>query len=85
MTKTVRIDHAKAAGAFLQKTDHVAFHDRRLWDLRTKRDAQAHGIAEWETLRDLASGIKEHTLSHLADYVEQFVTQAEKNGVVAMP
>ena len=37
---------------------------------------------EWETLRDLASGIKEHTLSHLADYIEQFVTQAEKNGVV---
>ncbi len=33
--------------------------------MREKRDAQAHGIAEWETLRELASGIKEHTLSHL--------------------
>jgi L-lactate dehydrogenase complex protein LldF len=82
MSKTIRIDHAKAAGAFLQKADHVAFHDKRLWDLRSKRDAQAHGIPEWETLRDLASGIKEHTLSHLADYIGQFVTQAEKNGVV---
>jgi len=77
-----RIDHAKAASAFIEKTDHVALHDKRLWDLRLKRDAQAHGIAEWETLRDLASSIKEHTLSHLADYVEQFVDVAEENGVV---
>ena len=53
-----RIDHAKAAGAFIAKTEHVAFHDKRLWDLREKRDVQAHGIAEWETLRELASGIK---------------------------
>ena len=80
--KSKRIDHAKAAGAFIAKTDHVAFHDKRLWDLRGKRDAQAHGMPEWETLRDLASGIKEHALSHLADYLEQFITQAEANGVV---
>lgn len=49
-----RIDHAKAAGEFIRKTEHVAFHDKRLWDLREKRDAQAHGIAEWETLRELS-------------------------------
>lgn len=77
-----RVDHAKAAGNFLAKPDHVSFHDQRLWDLRLKRDAQAHAIPEWETLRDLASGIKEHTLSHLAQYVEQFVDAAEGNGVV---
>ncbi|UVK53630.1 lactate utilization protein [Mesorhizobium sp. AR02] len=77
-----RVDHAKAAGNFLAKPDHVSFHDQRLWDLRLKRDAQAHGIPEWETLRDLASGIKEHTLSHLSQYVEQFVDAAEGNGVV---
>ncbi|KXU85660.1 4Fe-4S ferredoxin [Caballeronia megalochromosomata] len=82
VSKTVRIDHAKAAGAFLQKPDHVAFHDKRLWDLRSKRDAQAHGIPEWETMRDLASAIKEHTLSNLADYIAQFVDEAGKNGVV---
>ena len=80
--KSKRLDHAKAAGAFIAKTDHLAFHDKRLWDLRMKRDAQAHGLPEWETLRDVASGIKEHTLSHLADYLDQFITQAEKNGVV---
>ena len=77
-----RIDHAKAAGAFISKTEHVAFHDKRLWDLREKRDAQAHGIAEWETMRELASGIKEHTLSHLSAYLEQFADAAAANGVV---
>jgi len=77
-----RIDHAKAAGEFIRKTEHVAFHDKRLWDLREKRDAQAHGIAEWETLRELASGIKEHTLSNLSEYLEQFAAAAEANGVV---
>jgi len=82
MSQAGRVDHAKAAGAFIAKTGHVAQHDRRLWDLRLKRDAQAHGIPEWETLRDLASLIKEHTLSNLADYVEQFIGVAEKNGVV---
>lgn len=82
MSRTIRVDHPKAARAFLAKPDHVAFHDKRLWDLRLKRDAQVHGIAEWETLRDLASGIKEHVLSHLAKYVEQFVERAEENGVV---
>lgn len=50
--------------------------------MRSKRDAQAHGIPEWETLRELASGIKEHTLSNLADYIAQFADQAAKNGVV---
>lgn len=76
-----RIDHARAAGAFIAQPDHLAFHDKRLWDLRTKRDAQAHGIAEWETLRSLASDIKAHTLSRLADYLDQFSRAAEANGV----
>ncbi|HEY1611003.1 MAG TPA: lactate utilization protein B [Paraburkholderia sp.] len=76
-----RIDHAKAAGEFIARPDHLAFHDKRLWDLRTKRDAQAHAIPEWETLRSLASDIKAHTLSRLADYLDQFSRAAEANGV----
>ena len=47
-------------------------HDERLWDLRQKRDREMHGIAEWEELRSLASAIKEHTLTHLDQYLEQF-------------
>ncbi|MFC5431833.1 lactate utilization protein B [Paraburkholderia denitrificans] len=76
-----RIEHAKLAENFLTHPEHVEFHDKRLWDLRMKRDVQAHGIAEWETLRTLASGIKAHTLSHLADYLDQFSKNAEANGV----
>ena len=74
------INHAEASSHFIEAKEHLEFHDRRLWDLRLKRDRQAHGIPEWEELRNLASIIKEHTLSHLADYLELFETQAKKNG-----
>jgi len=75
-----RIDHAEAASEFIAARAHQEFHDRRLWDLRLKRDREAHGIPEWEELRSLASEIKEHTLSHLADYLEEFETRAKENG-----
>ena len=76
-----RVDHAEAAERFLAAPEHQTFHDARLWDLRVKRDKQAHGIAEWEELRELASRIKEHTLTHLDTYLEQFEAAARKNGV----
>lgn len=75
-----RIDHAEAASEFIAAKAHQEFHDRRLWDLRLKRDREAHGIPEWEELRSLASQIKEHTLSHLADYLEEFEARAIENG-----
>ena len=37
-------------------------------------------IPEWEELRSLASAIKEHTLTHLGDYLEEFEKNAIKNG-----
>lgn len=37
-------------------------------------------MPEWEELRALASAIKEHTLTHLADYLEQFEANAIRNG-----
>ncbi len=76
-----RIDHVEAAERFLAAPEHQKFHDERLWDLRRKRDVQAHGIDEWEELRDLASRIKEHTLTHLDSYLEQFEAAAKVNGV----
>jgi L-lactate dehydrogenase complex protein LldF len=75
-----RIDHAEAASDFIAAKEHQAFHDRRLWDLRLKRDREAHGIPEWEELRSLASQIKEHALSRLADYLEEFEARAKENG-----
>jgi L-lactate dehydrogenase complex protein LldF len=76
-----RIDHAEASSVFLKSKSHAEFHDKRLWDLRQKRDREAHAIPEWEELRNLASAIKEHTLSHLADYLEQFERNATANGM----
>jgi len=75
-----RVDHAEASSRFIAAKDHIAFHDQRLWDLRKKRDRESEEIPEWEELRSLASAIKEHTLTHLADYLEQFEENAIKNG-----
>ena len=71
-----RVDHVTASREFLADEQHVEFHDKRLWTLRTLRDEAAHGIEEWEQLRSLASGIKEHTLTHLAGYLEEFERNA---------
>ena len=76
-----RLDHAEAASRFIASEKHEAFHDARLWDLRKKRDREVYAIPEWEQLRQLASDIKEHTLTHLADYLEEFERNAVKNGV----
>ena len=77
---TLRIDHAEASSEFIAATDHLEFHDRRLWDLRGKRDRAVAEVPEWEQLRELASAIKEHTLTHLGDYLEQFERAAKSNG-----
>jgi L-lactate dehydrogenase complex protein LldF len=76
-----RIDHAEASSKFIKAKDHIDFHDKRLWDLRTKRDRESESLPEWQELRTLASAIKEHTLTHLADYLEEFERNAQKNGV----
>ena len=76
-----RIDHAEASSRFIAAKDHVDFHDQRLWDLRQKRDREAEQIPEWEELRALASAIKEHALSNLAGYLEQFERNATANGM----
>ena len=75
-----RIDHAEASSKFIKAKDHLDFHDKRLWDLRKKRDRESEHLPEWEELRTLASAIKEHTLTHLADYLEEFERNAIANG-----
>jgi L-lactate dehydrogenase complex protein LldF len=75
------IDQAEAAARFIAAPEHEKMHDERLWDLRQKRDREMHVIFEWEELRALASSIKEHTLVHLAEYLEQFEARARANGI----
>jgi hypothetical protein len=77
-----RVDHVKASREFIADAKHIELHDKRLWTLRNLRDEAAHGIEEWEQLRSFASGIKEHTLTHLADYLEEFERNATNNGVI---
>ena len=74
------VNQSEAADRFIEATEHEKFHDERLWDLRGKRDRQMHQIPEWETLRSLASEIKEHTLAQLDQYLEEFERNALKNG-----
>jgi L-lactate dehydrogenase complex protein LldF len=75
------INQSEAADRFIAATEHETMHDERLWGLRQKRDLQAHGIEEWEELRELASQIKQHTLSHLDHYLEQFEANATAHGI----
>ncbi|MDF0604759.1 lactate utilization protein [Neisseriaceae bacterium TC5R-5] len=76
------VDHVRASRQFIADEAHEAFHDKRLWALRQARDAAVAGIPEWEELRSIASAIKEHTLTHLADYLEEFESKATRNGVI---
>ena len=63
-------DHSTAAAAFIADDERVRWHDSAVWFARTKRDRAAHGVPEWETLREFASRIKLHTISRLDEYLE---------------
>ena len=74
--------HSKAARRFLVNGERSDWHDSTLWGVRVKRDRMSKSLPEWETLRETASAIKMHTLSHLDTYIERFADNAQKNGVV---
>ena len=73
------IDHASRATAFVADEARLHWHDTAVWFVRQKRDIARGAIPEWEELRALASQIKAHTVSRLADYLEEF----EKNALAA--
>lgn len=73
--------HAIKAKAFLKNEERASWHDKALYAVREKRDRQAYSLPEWEQLREKASQIKEHTLAHLADYLEEFECNATRNGI----
>jgi len=73
--------HPENAALFVLDDARVHWHDESLWFVRRKRDQQAASIPEWEMLRETAAAIKMHTLSRLADYLEQFERNAVANGM----
>lgn len=75
-------DHASLAKQFIKDEARTDWHDETLWFVRQKRDKAAHGLPEWEQLRSWASEIKDHTLSHLDDYLLEFEKNATANGIV---
>ena len=76
------LSHPVQAEKFVANNERAHWHDRALWFVRSKRDKAASSIPEWEQLRETASQIKAHTLSHIGELLEQFEEQAMKRGVV---
>ncbi|MCW3109428.1 MAG: 4Fe-4S ferredoxin [Segetibacter sp.] len=75
-------DHSQLAAAFNKDEERVDWHDETLWWIRQKRDKAAHGIAEWEELRETASQIKNNVLGNLSQYLEEFEDNLIANGVI---
>ena len=73
--------HAQKAAPFAANEPRAHWHDQALRFVRLKRDRQAESIPEWEALRETASAIKAHTLSRIADYLEEFERNARANGI----
>lgn len=73
--------HPKLAAEFVKNKDRARWHDESLWFVRSKRDKAARQIPEWELLREQASKIKMHTISHLPDLLEEFERNATARGV----
>lgn len=74
--------HSKAAAQFLGNKENAQWHNQSIWYVREKRDKMAKELPEWEELRDLSSQIKQHTITHLDHYLEEFSKHAEENGVI---
>ena len=81
MRTSKQVDPAAAAALFIIRDQvHEPMHDRFLWATMMRRDEEAAAIPEWEELREIASKIKEHTLTHLDHYLEEFEANATRRG-----
>ena len=76
-----QVNQVKSGAEFIKRRAHRESHDRCLWEARMRRDKVASTIPEWEQMRELASEIKLHTLKNLDRYLEQFIANAEANGI----
>ncbi len=81
VSTTEKFNHADDARKFVADLPRAKWHDESLWFVRVKRDRMANSLPEWETLRETASAIKMHTVTHLADLLEEFERNAKKLGV----
>jgi len=75
------MSHSERSDIFLLDAERTTWHDATLWFVREKRDKAVYALPEFQQLRQLASDIKDHTLSKLDFYLEQFEENARRNGV----
>jgi L-lactate dehydrogenase complex protein LldF len=75
------LDHAANSAIFNKDVERVDWHDETLWFIRQKRDKSSKQIPEWEALREAGSQIKNHTLSNLHQYLQDFEKNAVTNGI----
>ena len=80
MIKSIK-NHAALSKILNADESRVNWHDETLWFIRQKRDIAAQNLPEWEELRELASQIKNHTLSNLDIYLKEFEKKAIENGI----
>src|SRR3984957_4318348 len=81
MSTAKQVNPATNAALFIiQDRVHEPMHDRFLWATMMRSDEEAAAIPEWEELREIASKIKEQTLTHLDHYLEEFEANATKRG-----
>ncbi len=73
--------HARNAETFVSNEARVDWHSAALLALRDKRDLQAKSLPEWEQMRETASRMKLHVLSHLPELLRQFASNCEANGM----
>ena len=73
-------EHAQKAAAFVANDARLHWHDQAIWFLRGKRDRVSSAVPDWEQLRSAAEQIKAHTLSQIAEYLEQFERKAIQLG-----
>ena len=76
------LNHAEASEKFIADAERTTWHDETLWFIRSKRDKVSKLLPEWEALREHASLIKDHTLANLGQFLEEFETKAQKNGII---
>ncbi len=74
------MDHAILAADFVANDERAHWHDQALWFVRAKRDRSAQALPEWELIREKAAAVKRHTISRLADYLEEFERNTTKLG-----
>ncbi|MCB0689183.1 MAG: lactate utilization protein, partial [Saprospiraceae bacterium] len=76
------VNHAGLAEQFIANQERTDWHNQSVAFLRTKRDAGAATVNEWENLRQLASEIKNNVLSNLDEHLIRFEKAAKENGVI---